>query len=297
MVDLDLRLVQSFVALAEHRHFGRAAAALHTTQPSLTRQIGRLEKQVGARLVDRSVRGSELTDAGAVFLPQARALLHAAEVTVTCTRAADRPSRITVGHTEGLFVTAAVRDLQHRHPGADIRTQYLPCDQAVTAVLDHRADAVVARDPFHPSADLDDVRVTVLYEVPRVLVIGAGHRFAGKESVTLEDVAGEPMVRLATADPAWNALWRLESRHGGRRPPEGPVAQTPTDKFELVASGRAVIVSAGPHATGIRPDLVTVPIEDVEPGRVAVVSRAGERNPLVADFLGSASAHLTVPAG
>jgi hypothetical protein len=73
------------------------------------------------------------------------------------------------------------------------------------------------------------------------------------------------------------------------------VAQTLTDKFELVASGRAAIVSAGPHATGIRPDLVTVPIQDVEPGQVAVVSRAGERNRLVAGFLASASRLLTAP--
>lgn len=289
MLDLDLRLVESFLALAEHRHFGRAAEALHTTQPSLTRQIGRLERQVGTRLVERSVRGSELTWAGEVFLPQARALLHAAEVTVTSTRAAGRPRRITVGHTEGLFVTAAVRDLQHQHPEADIQTRYLPCDQAVAAVLDHRADAVVAHDPFQPMAESDNLRVTVLYEVPRVLVVGAEHRFAGKESVTSADVAGEPLVRLATADPAWNVLWRRGSQL------DGPVAQTLTDKFELVASGRAAIVSAGPHATGIRPDLVAVPIQDAEPGRVAVVSRAGERNQLVADFLASAARLLTAP--
>jgi DNA-binding transcriptional LysR family regulator len=153
----------------------------------------------------------------------------------------------------------------------------------------------VARDPFQPSAGKDELQVTVLYEVPRVLVVGAEHRFAGKESVTLEDVSGVPMVRLATADPDWNALWRLESQLEGRRSTEGPVAATLADKFELVASGRAALVSAGPHATGIRPDLVTVPIEDAEPGRVAVLSRAGERNRLVADFLASASRLLTEP--
>ncbi|CCB71043.1 protein of unknown function (plasmid) [Streptantibioticus cattleyicolor NRRL 8057 = DSM 46488] len=53
-VDLDLRLVQCFTVVAEHRHFGRAAEALHTTQPSLSRQIRRLEQQVGVRLLDRT---------------------------------------------------------------------------------------------------------------------------------------------------------------------------------------------------------------------------------------------------
>ncbi|TMV00484.1 LysR family transcriptional regulator [Streptomyces sp. DASNCL29] len=67
-VDLDLRLVHSFTVIAEHRHFGRAAEALHITQPSLSRQIHRLEQQLGARLLDRTPRGSRLTEAGQVFL-------------------------------------------------------------------------------------------------------------------------------------------------------------------------------------------------------------------------------------
>lgn len=86
--DLDLRLVRSFTVLAELRHFGRAAAALHLAQPSLSRQIRRLEDQLGARLLDRTPQGTELTDAGRVLLPRARALLRAAGQAVSETRAA-----------------------------------------------------------------------------------------------------------------------------------------------------------------------------------------------------------------
>ncbi|WP_345388481.1 LysR family transcriptional regulator [Nonomuraea salmonea] len=64
--------MQCFVVLAGHRHFGRAAEALHTTQPSLSRQIRRLEQQLGARLLDRSTRGTRLSEAGEVFLPPGR---------------------------------------------------------------------------------------------------------------------------------------------------------------------------------------------------------------------------------
>ncbi|HXO23759.1 MAG TPA: LysR family transcriptional regulator, partial [Streptosporangiaceae bacterium] len=60
--DLDLRLVRYFTMVAEHRHFGRAAAALHLAQPSLSRQIQRLEQQLGARLLDRTPQGSQLTE-------------------------------------------------------------------------------------------------------------------------------------------------------------------------------------------------------------------------------------------
>src|SRR5438128_2496210 len=64
--DLELRLVRYFIAVAEQRHFGRAAEALHITQPSLSRQVRRLEEQMGARLLDRTPQGTRLTEAGEV---------------------------------------------------------------------------------------------------------------------------------------------------------------------------------------------------------------------------------------
>src|SRR5918997_4633284 len=125
-VDLDLRLVRYFTVVAEHRHFGRAAAALRVAQPSLSRQIRRLERQVGARLLDRTPQGSRLTEAGEAFLPCATALLRSADRSVARARAAAEPSRITVGFTAKLIVTPAVRALRHRHPEADVRTLHLP---------------------------------------------------------------------------------------------------------------------------------------------------------------------------
>src|ERR1700721_1822561 len=74
VVDLDLRLGGCFVVVAGHRHFGRAATALRVAQPSLSRQIRRLEQQLGVRLLDRTQQGTRLPAAGDVFLPRARAL-------------------------------------------------------------------------------------------------------------------------------------------------------------------------------------------------------------------------------
>src|ERR1035441_6719002 len=91
--DLDLRLVRCFTVLAEHQHFGRAANALHLTQSSLSRQIDRLEQQVGARLLDRTPRGSQLTEAGEVFLPLALEILGSASQASARARAAARPSQ------------------------------------------------------------------------------------------------------------------------------------------------------------------------------------------------------------
>ncbi len=237
--DLDLRLVRYFTVVAEHQHFGRAAATLRIAQPSLSRQIRRLEQQLGARLLDRTPQGTRLTEAGAVFLPQAKALLRSASQAAARTRAAAEPSRITIGYTTSTLITPAVRALRHRHPDAWVQTMHLDWNEPRAALLDHRVDAAVTRLPF-PTGQL---HVTVLYDEPRVLLVPLDHRLAGKESVSLDDIADEPLPRLP--DPAWNAFWRIDPRPDGRPAPDGPLVEDLEDKLELIADGQAVAIVAG----------------------------------------------------
>lgn len=289
MADLDLRLVRYFTAVAEHRHFGRAAETLHITQPSLSRQIASLEQQVGARLLDRDPRGTRLTEVGEAFLPRARALLRSAEQAVAEARSAAEPGRFTIGFTSGVIVTAAVRELRRRHPEADVRSRHLRWDEARAALLERRVDAAVARLPFVT----DQLDVTVLYDEPRAVVVPVDHRLAGKESVTVDDIADEPMPRITGADPAWAAFWRLEPRPDGRPVPEGPEIQDLEDKFEVVAAGEALVVTAYPTGVRLRPDLTSVPLHGVEPSQVALAFRAGDRGRLVTAFRKVARTHLT----
>jgi DNA-binding transcriptional LysR family regulator len=291
MADLDLRLVRYFTAVAEHRHFGRAAETLHITQPSLSRQIASLEQQVGARLLDRTPRGTRLTEAGEVFLPRARALLRSAEQAAAEARAAAEPGRFTVGFTSGVIVTAAVREMRRRYPEADVRSRHLRWDEARAALLERRVDAAVARLPFVT----DQLDVTVLYDEPRAVVVPVDHRLAGKESVTVDDIADEPMPRITGADPVWAAFWRLEPRPDGRPVPEGPEIQDLEDKFEVVAAGEALVVTAYPTGIRLRPDLTSIPLHGVEPSQVALATRAGERSRMVTAFRKVARTHLTRP--
>jgi DNA-binding transcriptional LysR family regulator len=292
-VDLDLRLVRYFVVVAEHRHFGRAASTLRVAQPSLSRQIRRLEQQLGARLLDRTPQGTRLTEAGETFLPSARALLRSASRAAAETRAAAQPSRITVGYTTGLIVTPAVRELRRQHPDANVHAVHLDWDEARQSLLDHRVDAVVTRLPF----PTDQLHVTILYDEPRVLVVPLDHRLAGKESITLDDIADEPMPRIRNSDPAWSAYWRIDPRPDGRRAPDGPFIDALEDKFEVIAAGQAVAITAGgSHISVIRPDLTTIPLEGVEPSHVVVACRADDRSRLVAAFRKLAEAHITAPA-
>jgi DNA-binding transcriptional LysR family regulator len=286
-LDLDLRLVRYFTVVAEHRHFGRAADALRVAQPSLSRQIRHLEQQLGARLLDRTPQGSRLTEAGEVFLPLARALLRSADQAAARTRAAAQPSRITIGYTIGLIVTPAVRQLRREHPDADVQTLHLGWNQPREALLDHRVDAVVTRLPLRT----DGLHVTILYDEPRVLLVPLDHRLAGKESVSIDDIAGEPIPRLP--DPAWNAYWRIDPRPDGSPAPDGPLVEAIEDKNELIAAGQAVAVIPAGVATGSpRPDLTTIPLDGVEPSHVVLATRAGDRGRLVTAFRKCAQALL-----
>jgi DNA-binding transcriptional LysR family regulator len=289
--DLDLRLVRYFTAVADHRHFGRAAAALHLAQPSLSRQIRHLEQQLGARLLDRTPQGSRLTEAGEVFLPRAKALLRSAAQAAAATRAAAQPSRITIGYTVSIIITPAVSDLRRQHPDADVHTLHLDWNEPRQALLDHRVDAVVTRLPLRT----DGLHVTILYDEPRLLLMPLDHRLVGQESVTLDDIADEPIPRLP--DQAWNAYWRIDPRPDGSPAPDGPLVEAVEDKLEVIAAGQAVaIIPAGVRTASPRPDLTTVPLHGVEPSHVVLATRADDHSRLLAAFRRSARALLTAPA-
>jgi DNA-binding transcriptional LysR family regulator len=195
---------------------------------------------------------------------------------------------MTVGFTSGIIVTPAVRAVRHRHPDAEVLTVHLAWDDVHHALLEHRVDAVVTRLPFRT----EGLRVTVLYDEPRVLIVPLDHRLAGKEAVTLDDIADERLPR--TADPVRSAFWRFEPRPDGRPAPDGPLIEAVEDKFELVAAGESLAVAAQSVGSVLRPDLTMVPLEGVEPSHVVVATRADDRNRLVTSFRKAARDHLTL---
>ncbi|MCD5348699.1 LysR family transcriptional regulator [Kineosporia mesophila] len=291
MTDLDLRLVRYFVTVAEHRHFGRAAQELRVGQPSLSRQIRRLEDSVGARLLDRTPQGTQLTTAGTAFLPRARSLLRLASQAGGEARAAAEPSRLVVGYISGLIVTPVVAQMQRRHPDAGIETRFVAWNAGREALLERQADVVVTRLPLIT----EGLHVTVLYDQPRAVLLSTGHRLAGRESLTLADIADEPMPRLRDGgDPQWSAYWLIDPRPDGRRAPDGPLINSVEDKFEIVASGRAIAIVPAVGSYG-RPDLVGIPLSDAPPSHVVLATRAGDNGRLVTAFRKYAQATLKPP--
>jgi DNA-binding transcriptional LysR family regulator len=244
---------------------------------------------LGVRLFDRTTQGTRLTEAGAAFLPRAEALLRSAAEATAVARAAGRPSRVVIGYMTGLIVTPAVRALRGRCPDAEVQHSFLGWGEMPAALLEHRVDAVVGRFPFAS----EGLSVTVLFEEPRVLLIPVGHRLAGKEYVTLDDIADEPVPRFP--DPEFNTFWRVDPRPDGRRVPDGPLVENLEDKLEVIAAGEAVaLVPVGAVQKGLRHDLTTVPLEGVDPIPVVLAMRAGEENRrLLAAFRACAEDHLT----
>ncbi|MFI6017463.1 LysR family transcriptional regulator [Streptomyces sp. NPDC051287] len=272
--DLELRLVRYFTVVAAHRHFGRAAAELHVAQPALSRQIQRLERYLGVRLLDRAPQGTRLTEAGERFLPQARALLQAARQAELTVREQAETEHITIGYVEDLVITAVVQELRRRHPDAEISTRYLSC-RDVDALPDRRVDALIARAPLPLSAD--DVVATPLYEEPRMLVVPSGHRLAGRTSVAAEELAGEEVAPCASGTADW-ASYRIL---GAGVPP----IENYEDKLELVASGGAIaVLPVGNRRSSLRPGLVTVPLEGAPPSQVVLVSRRDDPNPMIGNL-------------
>lgn len=292
-IDLELRLVRYFTVVAEHQNFSRAAAELHLAQPSLSRQIQRLEHRLGVQLLERTPSGALLTEAGTAFLPEAQALLRTARRAALTARAHAPVGKVVIGYVEDLVITPAVRELRHRNPGAGIVTRHLQChEEGVFA--EGQVDVLVARDPlFIPT---EGIRVAALYEEPRMLVMPADHPLADRVSVSLEEFARDQSIICS------HGGIRSIYPAGSYEPNDpGPMSAAPTiesfeDRIELVASGQAIaVLPVGDRRTSLRDGLVTVALEGFPASTVVVASRVGDQNPLVAEFVRTAHTHLTGP--
>lgn len=278
-MDVDLRKVRYFVAVAERLHFGRAAEALHIAQPVLSRQIRALETELKAQLFVRDKRATELTPAGRQLLADAGPLLASADaLRRRVGRAARDADTFTVGFMPGLIVTAAVRALVARHPRLNvevIRTSF--ADQA-DVIRDGRADVSYVRLPV----DQRGLQVPPLTAEPRVVMLPADHRLAGKDSVDIADLAGEHLLQDPDAVPEWRDI--AEELSTGRRRAE-PAISIVEEKLERVAAGRGIAVFPLSTATFYtRPDIVHVAVTDIGPSQVCLAWDSTGRSPLIAEF-------------
>ena len=276
-MDLDLRKVRYFVAVAEHRHFGRAAEALYIAQPVLSRQIRALEQELGAVLFVRDSRGTELSAAGEQLLADAPALLGgAAAVQRRVARAGRGERALAVGFMPGVVVTPAVRAFGQAHPDVVVNVVRTGWDDQVATLLDGRVDVGYVRLPL----DRTGLHVEQLSTEPRVAALPAGHRLAGKDRLQLADLAGDHLLQDPDAVPEWRDL----GVDGGARH-RLPAMRTVEEKLEHVAAGSGFVVLPASTARAYpRPDVAVVEVADLAATVVALAWQTGRRDPLVRSF-------------
>lgn len=195
---MELRLLRSFVVLAEELHFGRAAARLCIVQPALSMQIRALEDELGVVLFDRDRHRVELSAAGRVFLPEALATLDQAQRAVQLVRAAEagEVGVIRLGFVSSVLPTylpALIRDLHARHPRIELELKDMPTPDQLAALKANIIDFGFVRLP------VEDKRVatqTVLEET-FIVVLPAGHSLCALAEVAPADLAAQPAFFLA----------------------------------------------------------------------------------------------------
>jgi len=286
---LELRHLRSFVVLAEELHFGRAATRIPLAQPALSHQIKQLEREVGARLLDRGSSGVRLTQAGELFLPHARATLRQAAQAVTAVR--EQISGITGTLRVGVFAhgaaeltTPVLHAFHAARPGVRLTVHELDFTQQTSELAEHRVDVALVRPPL---AD-DRVRLTPLAMEPRVAVVPAGHPLAGAASVMVDDLLDDPVLAADASEPrAWTDYWRMTDRRGGVPPREvGPDGiRTVPELLHAIAINDAVTTTAASLARYYPyPGVAYVPVTDLDGCEVAIATRHDDADPLVAFF-------------
>jgi DNA-binding transcriptional LysR family regulator len=298
---VDLELIRRFVVVAEELNFTRAAARLGLAQPPLSAAIGKLERKLGVRLLERTSRRVTLTPAGAVLLEQGRIAVEAAGAAVErARRAGTQPGRLTVAVKPGTGTDLLQKIMQRFTEDArmpHVRLLFGHPGGPAAAVRGGAADVAILRAPF----DQRGLDTELLLTEPRVAVLPARHRLAGRTELRRADLAGEPMPRWAgQPDPAAAAYWT--GGNPAAETPPGPEINDVSQLLDAVALGSAVayvpVSLAGQYRSA--PGLVFVPVTNLTPSEVVAAWPDTSRSRAVAGFVRAAvevaASHTEQPA-
>jgi DNA-binding transcriptional LysR family regulator len=279
---LDLRRLRYFVTVAEELHFGRAAERLYVAQPVLSRQIRKLEQELGAELLVRTSRNVALTPAGLHLMEEAKALLAAAEVTRRRVgNIAQDQAALTIGFFIGDEFTAARTAFSGAHPDVVIKLHRIYWYDQTEVLLDGRADVAFV----HLPVDDQGLDLVLVRAEPRVAVLPMSHPAAAKREISIAELAEDPVIIQRGATPSWQAFHNVDPRPDGRQPRPGPAVDNLEEKLQHVAAGDVIsFLPACVAAAVVQPGVVYVPVSDIPPVQVCLATRAGHPSPLVNAF-------------
>ena len=240
---MELRHLRYFIAVAETGSLTVAAERrLHTSQPSLSRQIKDLEDQVGAALLIRSARGITLTEAGRVFFDHARMVLSQVDTAVEAARKAAQPSkqRFSLGFLTGQEMTwlpEAIRILRAELPNIDVTVSSDYSPDLAEALVRGKLDLAFLR--AEPDYDLAYHPVT---HESLIVLMPSDHRLASRETIRPKDLVGEPFIGIGKKATVLQAVIDdYLARSDVQMTPE-QVVDNPAMVMSLVASTRGVTI-------------------------------------------------------
>ena len=235
---MELRHLRYFVAVAEAGSLTVAAEReLHTSQPSLSRQIRDLEDEVGAQLLKRNARGIELTPAGRAFLDHARAVLSQVEAAGEAARRVANPDKpcfamgFLTGH-ELTWMPEALRILHDELPNVDvmISSQYSPL--LADGLSKGKIDAAFLRR----ERGAPDLAFGLLVKEPLVVVLPSDHHLAAFRAISAGDMAGETFVTVSNTAPVLRVVINNYLKRSG-------INITPAHEADHLAMGMSLIAS------------------------------------------------------
>ena len=243
---MELRHLRYFVAVADAGSLSVAAEeSLHTSQPSLSRQIRDLEEEVGAQLLTRSARGIDLTPAGRAFLEHARLVLSQVEAATEAARRVAHPAKacfvmgFLTGH-ELSWMPEALRILRDELPNIDvmISSQYSPL--LADGLSKGKIDAAFLRR----EKGVPDLAFRSLVKEPLMVVLPGDHRLASLQAISPKDLVGEIFVTVSGTAPVLRVVIDDYLKRSG-------IDITPAHEADHLSMGMSLIAST--HGVGLLP--------------------------------------------
>ncbi|MBB5082200.1 LysR family transcriptional regulator [Nonomuraea endophytica] len=288
-MDVDTRLVRSFLAVAEEGSLTRAAERLYVSQPALTKQIRSLETQLGVRLFTRSRAGMALTEAGQALRERAPGLLAACDQVLRETKSAARVAARVL--RVGFLASAANEATQdivaafgRLRPGWRVEMLQAAWSDPSAGLADGEVDAALLRLPFPGQETL---RHEVLLEEPRWVALPSSHPLAARAEIAFADLWDEPFVAAPQETGEWRDYWLAADERDGRPPRVGATTDQPDAWLQAIANGYGVALAPASSARYYaRPGVTYRPVTGVSPTRVGIAwPPAADTDPVVQDFV------------
>src|ERR1700735_4612024 len=243
---MELRHLRYFVAVAETKSLTLAAKArLHTSQPSLSRQIRDLEEEVGAQLIVRTARGVELTPSGRAFLEHSRAVLSQVAAVTEAARLAAHPATpcFTMGLLTGHELTCmpeALRILRDELPNIDVLISSQSSPLLAEGISKGKIDAAFLRR----EKGVPGLAFRLLVKEPLMVILPSDHHLATLKTISPRDLEGETFVIVSGTAPVPRAVIDDYLKRSG-------INITPAHEADHVTMGLSLIVST--HGVGLLP--------------------------------------------